>query len=153
PSLGVEFVPCDSEGVLLHFAFRKKGPPTPMVLHPTTTRLVEPGFSFIHGWSHAKNHARVTLQKFGWGDLWYCHTHGVQMTTVERWGCGPKPKGGSLGCLCETDLEYMRGRPNTWQQAVGVFVVDGFDYVPMIVNINNGRAILPDGTKIESRLK
>lgn len=81
---------------------------------------------FIHGDRCNKYHANSNVEAYG--TIFTGHTHDVMEIPKifkgrDRTWCGK-----SLGCLCDYELQYMRGRPQKWQQAIGTFRVfpDGF---------------------------
>lgn len=51
------------------------------------------------------------------------NTHDIQFFPKVLRGKDKTIEGGSLGCLCEYDLSYIKGRPSNWQQAVSVMYV------------------------------
>lgn len=104
--------------------------------------------SFIHGTYVNMYHAKKHAMTYG-TNIFYGHTHDVMCFPLTFQGKGKTIVGQSLGCLCE-EQDYMRGRPNKWQQAFGVFYWDSSGmfsyYVPRIFH-RHGRAgfIAPDG--------
>lgn len=105
--------------------------------------------TFIHGLYTTMTHARKHVLTFG-TNVFYGHTHDVMCIPAVFQGEGKTIVGQSLGCLC-LPQQYMRGRPNNWQQAFGVFFWDENGmfsyYVPRILKDDKGRAsfIAPDG--------
>ncbi len=75
---------------------------------------------FHHGLYTNKYHASKMVSHFG-TNIFYGHTHDVQEIAWEMQGSDKTIKGKSLGCLCEYDQKYMKGRPSKWQQAFAVF--------------------------------
>jgi len=90
---------------------------------------------FTHGLftgpSAAKKHLNLIK-----GNIYYFHTHDV-LTHHEPTMNG-QIEAASLGCLCRLDAPFLKGRPNNWVHAFGVFEVrrDGaFSfYCPKIFN-------------------
>jgi len=109
--------------------------------------------TFIHGAYTNLAHARKHVMAYG-TNIFYGHTHDVQCAPAVFRDKGKTIVGQSLGCLCEPQ-EYMRGKPDNWQQAFGVFFwdEDGFFsyYVPRIHNKGGvAQFIAPDGRRYAS---
>ncbi len=100
---------------------------------------------FIHGNYTNQHHAKKHVDRYGC-NIFYGHTHDVQCFSKVQHGEGKTIVGQSLGCLCRYDQEYMRGWPDNWQQAFGVFYFHSNGhfsyYIPRIIK---GRFIAPDG--------
>lgn len=81
---------------------------------------------FMHGFKTNKYHANSNVESYG--TIFYGHTHDVMEVPKIFRGRDRTWVGKSLGCLCNYELQYMRGRPQKWQQAIGTFRVfpDGF---------------------------
>jgi predicted phosphodiesterase len=75
---------------------------------------------FIHGLYVDKNHARKTVDAYG-VNVFYGHTHDIQLYSKVLQGKDRTVVGQSLGCLCNYNLDYMGHRPSNWQQAFAVF--------------------------------
>ena len=104
---------------------------------------------FFHGIYTNQYHAKKTVDNFG-DNIFYGHTHDVQSHSREMKGDNKTLVGQSLGCLCRYDQAYMKGRPNKWQQAFGVFyfLPSGyFNYY--VVRIFNHGFISPEGKRYE----
>ena len=55
-------------------------------------------------------------------------------------------QGQSIGCLCERDQAYMKGKPSNWQQGFMVLhVLPGGNYTYYTPRIFNAEFIGPDG--------
>ena len=73
---------------------------------------------FIHGYYTNKYHAQKHL------DVWRCniyygHTHDVQSATnVSIYGLHQAQ---SLGCLRDLNARFLKGKPNNWAHAFGIF--------------------------------
>ncbi len=92
----------------------------------------------MHGQYVNKYHAQKTAESFS-KSVAYCHSHDVQMVTkVHMDSVEDFHTAQSIGCLCNTSAEFLRGRMNRWVNAFGVLYVreDGNYnlYVPIIVN-------------------
>ena len=109
--------------------------------------LVVRDATFIHGWYtgmyHAKKHALTVNHTVYTG-----HTHDVMEYPLARLGGGPLV-GKSLGCSCTLKQEYTKGRPNNWQQAIGVlhFPKGGKTHQEFTIKVEagKGRFIAPNG--------
>jgi predicted phosphodiesterase len=101
--------------------------------------------SFVHGEAASGNHAKKMAEKED-GSIFYGHTHDMICWPVVRRDKTKPHVGQSLGCMCQLEQSYMRGKPSNWQQGFGVFhfLADGTYtyYTPRIIN---GRFIGPDG--------
>jgi predicted phosphodiesterase len=99
--------------------------------------------SFIHGFSTIQNHAAKHARDWG-SNVFYGHTHDVQEHSIYRRAKNVTIKGKSLGCLCDFEQPYMRGRPMRWQHAFGVFHFwpDG-TFQESTVHIHKGRFLDP----------
>jgi predicted phosphodiesterase len=101
--------------------------------------------TFIHGEYTSDGHAKATVNAYV-ENVFYGHTHDVQLYSANTKGDNKTRIGMSLGCLCKYAQGYMRGKPSRWQQAFGVFYFkpDGTfnHYVPFI---NKHRFVSPEG--------
>lgn len=99
--------------------------------------------TFGHGMSTTMHHAAKHVRDYG-SNFFYGHTHDVQEFSVRRRAKNVTIKGKSLGCLCDFDQPYMRGRPMNWQHAFAVFHFwpDG-TFQEQTVHIHKGRFISP----------
>ena len=101
--------------------------------------------SFIHGRYTNDLHSKKHALAYG-RNIYYGHTHTFQNYTVEREGDNNKFEAASLGCLCEYQQEYLKGRPTKWQQGFCVFRFqpNGF-FNRYEVRIFQHRFISPEG--------
>ncbi len=108
--------------------------------------LVKIGKSYFgHGRYVNEFHAKKTVDRYG-KNLFYGHTHDIQSFSKVWEGDGETRIGQSLGCMCRYDLDYKKGDPDKWQQAVTTFywLPNGlFSY--FISPIFNGRFVAPNG--------
>jgi predicted phosphodiesterase len=100
---------------------------------------------FIHGIYTNDHHAKKHVQNYG-TCVFYGHTHDVQCYSQVLNGDNKTLVGQSLGCLCKYRQAYMRGKPNKWQQAFGVFhfFPDGF-FNYYVVTVFKHRFTSPEG--------
>lgn len=91
--------------------------------------------SFIHGQHLAGNHPAAHLRDYG-TNIFYGHTHDMVSSALRHHGSDNTKIAHSMGCLCDYNQEYMRGRPTKWQQGFGVFYFwpDGkFNFYPVMI--------------------
>lgn len=95
--------------------------------------------TFIHGNKLTNFHSKAMAYAYN-RNVYYGHTHDVQEYSVETAGDDKTFVGQSMGCLCNYNQKYMRGKPNKWQQAIGMFHFfdDGY-FTPNIIRIFNHR--------------
>ena len=93
--------------------------------------------TFIHGQYTPKYHAYKHVDNWGC-NVFYGHLHDVQSFSSIKKGDHDTIVGQALGCLCDYEQQYIKGRPTNWQQAFGVFYFnpDGTFtyYVPRIID-------------------
>jgi hypothetical protein len=90
---------------------------------------------FIHGYYTGTHHAKKHLDIFG-VNIYYGHLHDIQGYS------GVSVKGThesmSLGCLRTLQAKFLKGKPNNWSHALGIFefTIDGnyTRYVPIIID-------------------
>jgi len=90
---------------------------------------------FIHGYYTNEQHASKHLKVFG-VNIYYGHLHDLQQfSTVSVNGVHEAM---SLGCLRKLDAPFLKGKPNNWSHAVGIFefAIDGTytRYIPAMIN-------------------
>jgi len=73
---------------------------------------------FIHGYYTTKYHAQKHLDVFGC-NIYYGHTHDVQMAT--NVSVNGLHQSASMGCLRDLNARFLKGKPNNWTHAFGVF--------------------------------
>lgn len=107
---------------------------------------------FIHGWYFGLHHAKKTVNEMG-DNVFYGHVHDVQAHTKANYEQKPII-GYSMGCLCDLDPIWRKGRPNRWVNGFGVFYFssDGAFtfYNPIIIGGKfwwNGRQYTATGRK------
>ena len=64
------------------------------------------------------------------------NTHDMVSSALRHHGSDNTKVAHSMGCLCDYNQEYMRGRPTKWQQGFGVFYFwpDGkFNFYPVMI--------------------
>lgn len=129
---------------------------------PKNLRLKERGVEWVPSWSKGKlfklgnayfTHGLLTgkyaaarmVDHFG-VCIYAGHTHDVSFHSKVRHGDDKTLEGGSLGCLCRYDQQYLKGSPTAWQQAVTtMFVQPNGNYNLYVSRIFNHRFTGPDG--------
>lgn|SRR3990167_8627936 len=100
---------------------------------------------FTHGLYTNQYHAAKMVNAFG-TNIFYGHTHDIQFFPKVLRGKNRTLEGGSLGCLCEYDLSYVKGNPTNWQQAFSIMHVLPSGYFNLyITKIFNSSFVGPDG--------
>lgn len=101
--------------------------------------------SFIHGLYTSKYHAEKHVQAYG-TNLFYGHLHDCQAFDQVLNGDNKTIMAQSLGCLCAYRQQYLKGRPNKWQQAFSLFYFheDGY-FNHFVVRIFRHRFTSPSG--------
>lgn len=112
--------------------------------------MVTPNLLACHGWSHAQSAAQKHLDAARTVSVVHGHTHRRQEFTRRNPLTGETTYGFSPGCLAPLSPDFHR----TPSDHVHGFVVlyqsqeNPTDWTHYIVGIQNGRAILPDGTEV-----
>lgn len=92
----------------------------------------------FHGQYINKYHAHKTADSYSRSCV-YGHTHDIQSyTKISEDDCKDYHTAQSIGCLCNTSPEFLKGRMNRWVNAFGILYVREDDmynlYVPVIIN-------------------
>jgi len=101
----------------------------------------------VHGWTVQKHAAWKTLEIARDVSVIYNHTHRPD----QRWG---RLSGGKLitsfsaGCLCRLDATYLTGGYKEWAHGFWVAYIGRVGWMPYIITIDQGKAVLPDGTEV-----
>ena len=98
--------------------------------------------TLCHGLYTNIYHAKKTLEVYGRSVL-YGHTHDIQEhTKVTPLDITDVHKGKSIGCLCNTNPQYGKNRPNKWAHAFSiVYVFPGGQFNEYTINIVKGRFV------------
>jgi len=79
---------------------------------------------FIHGLYTCENHAKKTSGVFE-RSIRYGHTHDIQFyTKISPLDSKDFHTASSIGCLCDTNPQYLKNRPSKWMHGFLVFYVD-----------------------------
>ena len=102
---------------------------------------------FVHGSAVNQHHAKKMVESYE-DNIFYGHLHDVNSFNKTSIGTGKTKVGQSLGCLCRypEELDYTKGAPTNWQQAVTTFFFfpDG-NFNHYISRIVEHRVVSPDG--------
>lgn len=92
---------------------------------------------FTHGIYTSMHHAKKHLDVFK-GNIYYGHLHDTQSNN--QTSLDGNLESASLGCLCRLDAKFLKGKPNNWVNAFGIFEFfpDG-SYTVVRPSIINGR--------------
>jgi len=103
---------------------------------------------FLHGAFVSQNHIKKMLDVYGTSgkSVVYGHVHSVESASKVCFGSDTDILSQSLGCLCELDQEYMRGKPSNWTLAFGVFYFyPSGKFNHYVVRLNDYSFIAPNG--------
>ena len=98
--------------------------------------------NYTHGYyfctHHAQKHAQVYCE-----NILYGHSHQVQTFTMPTPARELSFWSASIGCLCDTNPEWLKGRPNSWDHAFAEidYLPDG-SFFPHIHRIIKARCII-----------
>lgn len=97
---------------------------------------------YVHGISHAKHAADVTLSKFG-GNVCFAHTHRAEDAVTTIVGSGTIGAWG-FGCLCKLQPYYLHGKPSGHSHGYGLQFVryKTGKFITLQVPIINGESLL-----------
>lgn len=105
----------------------------------------------VHGWSFAKNAAQIHLARSRSRSIVYGHTHRMQMEGGRDTWDGTPVKAFSPGCLSKLQPLYaVGGAPTDWVHGFAIVYVGKHSWTEYIVQIYNGKCVLPDGTEIKA---
>lgn len=125
-------------------------------------RLKERGFEWIRSWSKGElyrigkatfthglytnqYHAKKMVDAYG-SSIFYGHTHDVMEIPRTHKGKQDIIVGQSIGCLCEYEQSYMKGKPSNWQQAFMVLhLLPNGNYTYYITRIIDHQFVGTDG--------
>jgi len=121
---------------------------------PTGDRMgyvqVAPDLVAVHGWSFAKNAARVHMDRSRSRSIIYGHTHRAQSESGrDPWTGGPI-KAWSPGCLSKLQPLYaVGGTPTDWSHGISIVYVGRDSWTEYSISITNGSCVLPNGSEIK----
>lgn len=93
---------------------------------------------FLHGYTTTMHHAKKVAQDY-MRNVRYGHSHTIQSHTITT-AIDNKPiMAQSCGCWCRRGADYMKNRPNTWQNAIlyGEVLKDGTSFDSLIKTTNS----------------
>ena len=95
----------------------------------------------MHGVNWNKYHAAKTVDEYGRSVL-YGHSHDIQEFTKVTPKDTEPHKGKSIGCLCDLNPSWKRGRPNRWVHAFSVIYLYGDGWFnEYTINIIKGKFV------------
>lgn len=105
---------------------------------------------FVHGNYTNQYHPAKMATKYG-DSVFYGHTHDMMCHALaNKFHPDKVIVGQSLGCLCEREQAYMKGKPSNWQQGFGVFhFLPNGNYTYYTPRIFGHKFIGPDGVLYE----
>ena len=88
------------------------------------SRLVDPPLKlgklhYIHGWYYNLYHSKKTVDEFS-GNIVYGHCHGFQSYPKILTARAEELMAWAIGCLCDKQPDYVKGRPTGWQHGFGI---------------------------------
>ncbi len=106
--------------------------------------------TFLHGNYTNQYHPAKMAAKYG-DSVFYGHTHDMMSHAVANHLHPDKVHvGQSIGCLCERDQAYMKGKPSNWQQGFMVlYLLPDGNYTYYTPRIFNHKFVGPDGVLYE----
>jgi len=137
----------ESEGILevptqLHLKERKIDW-IPFATKGKTLRLGKA--TFLHGLYANEYHAKKHVLRY-MTSVFYGHVHDLQSYSLVKQSKHTPIVGQSLGCLCDLEQEWMKGRPHNWQQGFGVFWFEpGGHFSYYVIRIINHKFRCPWG--------
>ena len=106
----------------------------------------------VHGWTHARNAARIHLTMAQGRSIIYGHTHRTDITMVQDiWHPCNVLQARGAGCLCRPVPVYGTGRPVEWVNAFIVGYLGRRSETLYTVPILGDRCILPDGSEVRAQ--
>lgn len=103
----------------------------------------------VHGWSYARNAARMHLSMSQGMSVLFGHCHRCDSMAIQNvWRNGAVVHSMSAGCLCRQVPTYGTGRPVEWLNAFIVGYLGRKSDSLYTVHILGDRCILPDGKEI-----
>lgn len=79
--------------------------------------------NFIHGWYTNLYHAKKHVTMMG-ESIAYAHVHDVQSYSLKTLANDHEVCAWSLGCLCDVQPDWLKGRPSRWMHAFATFYVN-----------------------------
>ena len=113
-----------------------------------TAQMTSGGLVAVHGWSFAKHAAYVHLEKSRSQSIVFGHTHRAQTIVSRDTWTGAPIKAFNPGTLSKLQPLYMTSNPSEWSHGFAIVYVGTRSWTEYCININNGYAVLPDGTEV-----
>ena len=98
--------------------------------------------NFIHGYCWNKYHAHKTLGAFE-DNIFYGHVHSPQTYTKTTQLQNLPKQAVCVGCMCNRNPSYNRGKPNHWmKQFLYFYIFSSGMFFYYLVNIIEGKAVI-----------
>ena len=99
----------------------------------------------FHGDDYSTNHCRNNARNYG-VKLAYGHVHTCERQTVPTPVDKSYRSAWSIGCLCDRDPDWKRGKPNSWVQGFATFYIDERGITTVYpIDIYKGQFVAPNG--------
>lgn len=119
------------------------------VVHPSK-KMKTGGLVAVHGWSFAKNAARIHLEKSRSQSIIFGHTHRQQVEVSRDPWTGQLVKAFNPGTLSKLEPLYaVGGSPNDWVHGFALVYVGETSWTEYVISISNNACVLPDGREIK----
>ncbi len=111
---------------------------------------LHPKLVCVHGWSYSIHCASIHRRKSPLQSVIFNHAHRRQADTLTYPTADMPTEAVCAGCLCKRIPMYKHdGNPTGWTHGFWVAYVGRRDFTIYAVQINGGRAILPNGKEIK----
>lgn len=118
---------------------------------PTSYYRITKDLVAVHGWSFAKNAARVHLDMARSQSVVYGHTHRQELVATRDPFSNRVIKAFSPGCLSRLQPMYATGgSPTTWSHGFSLIYVGSTSWTEYNLTISRGAVVLPDGREIRA---
>lgn len=119
-------------------------------LVPQSKTMKTGGLVAVHGWSFAKNAARIHLDKSRSQSIVFGHTHRQQVEVSRDPWTGQLVKAFNPGTLSKLEPLYaVGGTPSDWSHGFAIVYVGKYSWTEYIISIVNGACVLPDGRQLK----
>lgn len=145
--LGREMIRLPSDYIREHVAGVEFVPYTPLQEQLSSYEL-HPRLVTCHGWAANKYAARRHLELSRTKSVLYFHTHRSQHDVTRDPHSGAVIEAMSPGCMCRLIPIWKHGTPTDWVHGFWLGYLGRHTYTAFTVRIENGRAVMPDGTEV-----
>lgn len=110
---------------------------------------LHPKLICVHGWSYCVHCAAAHRRKSPLQSVIFNHAHRMQSDTLTYPATDRPTKAMCAGCLCKRVPMYKHdGNPTGWTHGFWVAYIGKHSFTSYAVEINKGRAILPNGKEV-----